>query len=345
MRSAWTYEFKAANTILWEQLFQMLGKTTVWEHAKKTQRLKNGRKAYRAILLSLFGVNIVLFLSQRQKKEITALTYKGEYRNFSWAGYFNRHLTLHKPRSSLEIRAEELGRDVFPWSEYKNFIHLQNDITDGILDAGKSAIICDPNGLWSNFSKRSCHNSDFLDSTAVSNLGKNRNIYQVSGDRNSRNGNGQGRGNGSPHVARGDGGKRQIINRYPWTQAGVYAYAHITEKCHPDARYRTFNGNERQKVWQNSKCHSKDADATSSNQISVSQVTLSKISTNISTLSDQHDATNCRVDTLDDGTRSRYDVCSGRDERSDCHCDNANHEIARGDTPGRNNIRSRYELP
>ena len=68
-----------------------------------------------------------------------------------------------------------------------------------------------------------------------------------------------------------------------------------------DARYRTFNGNERQKVWQNSKGRPKDDDTTPSNQISVSEVTLSEMSTKISTLSDQQDATNHRVDNFYDG--------------------------------------------
>ena len=76
-RSAWTDEFKSSNPILWEQLFQILVKMTVWEHPKKTQTLKNGRKAYRTILLALFGDNIVFFRSERHKKEIIALTYKG----------------------------------------------------------------------------------------------------------------------------------------------------------------------------------------------------------------------------------------------------------------------------
>ena len=61
IRSSWMDEFKSANPILWEQLFQMLGKTTVWEHANKTQRIKNGHKVYRVILLALFGDTIVFF--------------------------------------------------------------------------------------------------------------------------------------------------------------------------------------------------------------------------------------------------------------------------------------------
>ena len=75
--------------------------------------------------------------------------------------------------------------------------------------------------------------------------------------------------------------------------------------------YITFSCNERQKVWQNSKGRPKEYDATSSNHISVSQVTLSKISTKIITLSDKQDATNRRFDTLDDDNMSCYDGCYG----------------------------------
>ena len=137
----------------------------------------------------------------------------------------------------------------------------------------------------------------------------------------------------------------QRRNRDPFTQAGVDACAQITEKRYSDARYKTFNSNERQKVWQNSKGHLKDADSTPSNQISVSQVTLRKMSTKISTLSDHQDATNHRVDTLDDDTRPCADGCSRRGERSDCHRDNNNREISRVSTPGRKNRRSQYGSP
>ena len=207
MRSSRMDEFKAANPILWEQLFQMMGKTTVWEHAKNTQRLKNGRKAYRTILFALFGDKIVFFRSERQKKDITALTYKGGSWNFSWVDYVNCHLNFHNQRAFLEIRAEEMGHDVSPWSKYEKIGHLLNGISDVILDASNNAIISDPNGLRSNFAKCSRCISDFLESTDTSNSGNNRNISEASGDSNGRNRNGQGRGNGSPHGSRGGRGK------------------------------------------------------------------------------------------------------------------------------------------
>ena len=128
-------------------------------------------------------------------------------------------------------------------------------------------------------------------------------------------------------------------------QACVDACAHITEKRYSDARYRTFTGNERQKVWKNPKERPKDDDATPSNQISVSQVNLGEMSTYISTLSNQQDATNHRVDTLDDDTRPCSDGRSGRGERSDCHRDNANRGIARQGTPGNKDRQSRYKSP
>ena len=159
----------------------------MWEHAKKTQRLKNGHKAYRAISLALFGDNIVFFRSKRQKKQITALTYKDESFNFSWADYVNHHLTLYSQRAFLEIRSEELVNYVSPWSEYEKVGHLLNGIADGILNASNNTIISDPNGLWSNFAKCYYHISNFIESATASNLGENRNVYELSGDCSGRN--------------------------------------------------------------------------------------------------------------------------------------------------------------
>ena len=67
MCSTWTDYFKAVNPILWEQLFHMMENMAVWEHAKKTQRLNNGRKAYRVISLALFGDNTVLCYMCKQE--------------------------------------------------------------------------------------------------------------------------------------------------------------------------------------------------------------------------------------------------------------------------------------
>ena len=69
------------------------------------------------------------------------------------------------------------------------------------------------------------------------------------------------------------------------------------------------------------------------------------MSTKISTVSDQQDMTNCRVETFDDDTRPRFDGSYGRGERSDCHREDANRVISRGDNPGRNNRQSRPESP
>ena len=132
---------------------------------------------------------------------------------------------MHNQRSSLEIHAEELGHDVSPWSQYYKFFHLLNGISDSILDASKNAIISDLNGLRSNFAKFYCRISDFLESTAASNSGNNRNVSDISGDRNVRNQNGQGRGNGS-HMAHVDAevrgkqstgtrGRRQMLMPVP----------------------------------------------------------------------------------------------------------------------------------
>ena len=93
----------------------MLGGLDIWEHANKTQKLHNGRKAYLAISHALFGDNIVFFRSEAQKKAIDILTYGGNKRNFDFDDYVNRHLALHKHRATLALRAGEMGLLVHPW--------------------------------------------------------------------------------------------------------------------------------------------------------------------------------------------------------------------------------------
>ena len=66
MCSTWTDDFKAVNPILWEQLFHMMENMSVWEPAKKTQRLNNGRKAYRLISLALFGDNVLCYMCKQE---------------------------------------------------------------------------------------------------------------------------------------------------------------------------------------------------------------------------------------------------------------------------------------
>ena len=84
----------------------MLVNLDIWEHAKNTQKLCNGRKAYLAILHALFGDNIVFFRSEAHKKAIDVLTNDGEKRNFDFDNYVNHHLALYNQRAALALRAE-----------------------------------------------------------------------------------------------------------------------------------------------------------------------------------------------------------------------------------------------
>ena len=94
----------------------MLGVLDIWENSEKTQKLRNGRKAYLAISNSLFGDNIVFFRFEAQKKAINILTYGGNKHNFDFDDYVNRHLALHHQRAALILCAEEMGLSVHPWS-------------------------------------------------------------------------------------------------------------------------------------------------------------------------------------------------------------------------------------
>ena len=146
-RARWTDIFCAGNQVLFTELHQMMGGLDIWEHAKKTQKLRNGWKAYLAISHALFGVNIVFFRSEAQKKAIDVLTYGGNKRNFDFENYVNRHLALHNQRAALTLRAEEMGLSVYPWSEFEKVGYLLQGIYPGILEASKKAILADGQGL------------------------------------------------------------------------------------------------------------------------------------------------------------------------------------------------------
>ena len=122
----------------------MLGETYVWEHAKGTQRLCNGRKAYRIILMSLFGYKIVFLLSERQKKQIASLKYRGESRNFTWSDFVNFHLAWHNQRAALDYCESEMGHVVTHWTKYEKLGYLLNGIYEGVLKYRKCAILADP---------------------------------------------------------------------------------------------------------------------------------------------------------------------------------------------------------
>ena len=123
-RSRWTEIFFAGNSVLLTELHQMMVGLDIWEHAKKTQKISNGRKDYLAISNALFRDKILFFRSEAQKKAIEILTYGGNKRNFDFDDYVNRHLALHNQRAALALRAEEMGLSVHPWLEFEKVSYL-----------------------------------------------------------------------------------------------------------------------------------------------------------------------------------------------------------------------------
>ena len=93
--------------------------------------------------MSLFGENIIFSQSERLKKKIAYLKYRGEYRNFNWSDFVSRHLALHNQRAALDYCASELGHAVTQWTEYENLCYLLNGISEGVLEARKCAILAD----------------------------------------------------------------------------------------------------------------------------------------------------------------------------------------------------------
>ena len=77
----------------------------------------------------LFGDKIVLFWSNRQKNQIVDLNYRGEYHNFTWSDFVNRHPALHNQRAALNYLASELGHVVTQWTEYNILGYLLNGIS------------------------------------------------------------------------------------------------------------------------------------------------------------------------------------------------------------------------
>ena len=80
----WTEVFQEGKLILFAKLQQMLGGLGICNNAKKTQRLRDGRRAYLVISNALFGDNIVFFRSEANRKDIQNITYNGKKRNFGY---------------------------------------------------------------------------------------------------------------------------------------------------------------------------------------------------------------------------------------------------------------------
>ena len=116
-RSMWTEVFKEGNLILFAELQQMLGGLGIWEHAKKTQRLRDGRRAYLVISNALFGDNIVFFRSEANHRDIQNITYDRNKRNFDFDDYVMRHVTLHTHRASHQGLLREHTRFEHQFSE------------------------------------------------------------------------------------------------------------------------------------------------------------------------------------------------------------------------------------
>ena len=192
---------------MFTELHQIPGGLDIWEYAKKTQKRRNGQKAYLAISHALFRDNIVFFRSEAQKKAIDIITYAGNKRSFDFHNYANLHLAIHNQRAALAFRAEEMGLSVHPWSNFEKVGNLLQVISPGIMEASKNAILADGQGLRKNFADAVRQCKDYMDNTGNVNgsNGNNRNISAINDDRGGRGGGGCYPGGGS-HGGRGGGG-------------------------------------------------------------------------------------------------------------------------------------------
>ena len=102
--------------------------------------------------MSLFEEIIIFSWFERQKKKISVLKYRVESCNFTWSDFVNPHLALHNQRAAIDYCASELGHVVTQWNKYEKVGYLLNGISEGVLKAGKCAILDEQAGLRSNFS-------------------------------------------------------------------------------------------------------------------------------------------------------------------------------------------------
>ena len=70
-------------------------KTHVWVHAKRYMPAKEGRKAYLAIKVNLFGHRALQDCNDKVRSDISALRYHGEKRDYKWADYVAKHADCH----------------------------------------------------------------------------------------------------------------------------------------------------------------------------------------------------------------------------------------------------------
>ena len=319
----WTPLFAEGNPVLYTELYQILGKLTVWENAKGATRAKDGRKAFMKIYNALFGANVIFHRHEANNQAIASLTYDGHRRNFTFDDYVNRHLVCHNTKATLAEHAQRAGKEIHPFSEHDKVGHLLRGIKAGQLETSQNTILSN-DALRNSFDGAVRQFRDFMQSTSNT-MGsrENRNISAVGG-RGGRGGGrstdrGGGRGGGG-RVGRGGHSKPA-----PWTQAGVDRCTHLTESRYPQDQYARFSADERQKVFQNRQGRPPNAGPSPP-----TSVTLSELLSTVSAMREsfeQHRRTN--EDTRDraNGRGNGHDDSTGVDP---------NRNIPRnGGTPGR----------
>ena len=79
----------------------VFGPTSMWVHAKSAAKVRNGRLELKYIWLNEFGPNAIDARVQKVKKDIAAIAYTGEKKNFKWPNYVGRHKSCHNTMAKL----------------------------------------------------------------------------------------------------------------------------------------------------------------------------------------------------------------------------------------------------
>jgi hypothetical protein len=203
----------------------MLGKTSLWVHAKIAGNKKNGRQAYWGIYRSTFGRHAMDLRDKTCRANIMKLSYTGPKRGFTFNDYVGRHKEQHAIKASLVPH----GYNDFAESEKVSYL------TDGIkttaLDVAVNAVLGD-DSKRNDFEAAANHLADFVRFTLERERSNNRNISKVGTE------GGRGRGNGRGNKER---------------DAEAMKLTHIDKTYYPEEEYKNFDALEKHKVYLNQK--------------------------------------------------------------------------------------------
>ena len=205
------------NTQLFSLVKTTFENTTWWIHARKAVRTKDGRRAILLMAGSLMSTNAMDEANTKNRRDILALEYKGDSRNWSLLSYTGEYKRYHAIQAN-----HHLAHNFNDFSEREKVTNLIGSIKTGEYDIPIVNIQNDTFGAPINFDKaneRLIEHKTLIDGREKNNI---RNVSHLEGGGRGRGGGGRhgggrgggrGRGQGQGRGGRTDGGRPDSSNR------------------------------------------------------------------------------------------------------------------------------------